>query len=267
MPQQLGIIVLVDTANALADKTLSGNTYWFDNQKLHGSENQGTENLVSAINGSYWQDGSQATEQVLNWLPYSLGSLPPSVPRGYQAERSRLSDEEALADLEALLDGKGAPDAAQLERVRKALGKRTKTRGNGHQGEKILDVTGNVVTDVGDQVHNYPPPIITDIYGQAVDEKIMYPAEYGSPDLVTDGWYWAASVDTSRPGTYTYTVRIQLHDLVLRDGEVEWTPVNFTCRSTLKIVTEPKRNGFTKAGMGYLPVPPQPAPAPMAPQS
>ena len=33
-----------------------------------------------------------------------------------------------------------------------------------------------------------------------------------------------------------------------------------------KIITEPKRNGFTKAGMGYLPVPPQPAPTPTAPQ-
>ncbi|MDX3383283.1 hypothetical protein PV682_17680 [Streptomyces niveiscabiei] len=257
MPQQLGIIVLVDTANALADRTLSGNTYWFDNQKLHGSENQGTENLVSAINGSHWMDGSQATEQVLNWLPYSLGSLPPSVPRGYRAERSRFSDEEALADLEAVLNSPGVPDAARLERLRQTLGKRTRGRGDGRPGEKVLDVTGNLVTDVAGQAHTYPPPVITDIYGQAVDEKIMYPAEYGSPDLVTDGWYWAASVDTSRPGVYPYTLRVQLHDLVARDGDVGWEPVNFTCRSTLKITTEAKRNGFTRAGLGYLPVPPQ----------
>ncbi|MEU7584079.1 DoxX family protein, partial [Streptomyces sp. NPDC041068] len=33
------------------------------------------------------------------------------------------------------------------------------------------------------------PSVITDIYGEAVDAKIMYPAEYGSPDMVTDGWY------------------------------------------------------------------------------
>ncbi|WP_338779919.1 hypothetical protein [Streptomyces sp. DG1A-41] len=268
MPQQLGIIVLVDTANALAERTLSGNTYWFDNAKLYGSRNQGTENLVTAIHGSYWRDGSQAAEQVLNWLPYSLGSLPPSVPRGYVAERSQCSDEEVLTELESIANGSSAPEAAELERLRKALGKRANAHGRGSRGQKVLDVTGHVVTEVGSEAHSYPPPTITDVFGQAVDEKVIYPAEYGSPDLVTGGWYWAASVDTSRPGTYTYEMRIQLHDLVQRDGEILWEPVNFTCRSSLKITTEPKRNAFTKAGMGYLPIPSlpsQPSTAPAAP--
>ncbi|MEU0247361.1 hypothetical protein ABZ192_24170 [Streptomyces sp. NPDC006235] len=267
MPQQLGIIVLVDTTNALAERTLSGNTYWFDNAKLYGSENQGTENLVTAIHGSYWQDGSQATEQVLNWLPYSLGSIPPSVPRGYAADRSQRSDEEALANLQSFANGPGAPDVAELEHIRKALGMRANTHGLGSRGQKVLDVTGNIVTEGSSQAHSYPPPIITDVFGQAVEEKIMYPAEYGSPDLVTDGWYWAASVDTSRPGTYTYEMRIQLHDLVQRGREVIWEPVNFTCRSSLKITSEPKRNAFTKAGMGYLPIAPMQAPTTMPPTS
>ncbi|MEV0124657.1 hypothetical protein AB0I16_24535 [Streptomyces sp. NPDC050703] len=261
MPQQLAIIVLVDVGNALATSTLEGNTYLFDNMKLHGSENQGTGELVTAINGSYWRDGSQASEQVLNWLPYSLGSIPPTVPRGYEADRARQSDEEALAELHDLANKSsvaGLDAAGELNRIRRKTGTRLKTtrRTSGRMsGAKILDVTGQVVTEDGTGAHSYPAPVITDIYGEAVDAKIMYPAEYGSPDMVTDGWYWSATVDTSRPGTYSYMMRIQLHKLAQVNGELRWEPVNLTCASALKISSEPRRNAFTKAGVGPLPIP------------
>jgi hypothetical protein len=262
MPQQLAVIVLVDVGNALESRTLDGNTYLFDNMKLHGSEGQGTGELVTAIHGSYWRDGSQASEQVLNWLPYSLGSIPPTVPRGYQTERSRQSDQDALDELSDLA-GKAAGNgdtAAELARIQKAVGTRVKTtrRTKGRlSGQKVIDVTGKVVTDeAAAATVSYPGPVITDIYGEAVDEKIIYPAEYGSPDLVTDGWYWSATIDTSRPGTYAYTMRIQLHKLVQQAGEWLWEPVNLTCESKLRITSEPRRNAFTKAGMGRLPITP-----------
>ncbi|MEU6994009.1 hypothetical protein ABZ953_25570 [Streptomyces sp. NPDC046465] len=261
MAQQLAIIVLVDIGNALETNNLEGNTYLFDNMKLHGSEGQGTDELVTAIHGAYWRDGSQATEQVLNWLPYSLGSIPPTVPRSYQSDRARQSDEQALASLDAITAKAGAvgsDPAAELNQIRKATGTRVKTtrRTRGRlSGQKVLDVTGQVITDTS-AAYSYPGPVITDIYGEAVDEKIMYPAEYGSPDLVTDGWYWSATVDTSRPGTYAYTMRMQLHKLVQESGEALWEPVNLTCRSKLVITSEPKRNGFTGAGLGWLPIAP-----------
>ncbi|MEV1021370.1 hypothetical protein [Streptomyces sp. NPDC050264] len=260
MAQQLAIIVLVDIGNALKANTLQDNTYLFDNMKLHGSTGQGTGDLVTAIHGAYWRDGSQATEQVLNWLPYSLGSIPPTVPRGYEADRARQSDSQALAELDALTakpGSTGSDPAAELKEIRKAVGTRVKTtrRTKGRlSGQKLLDVTGEVVTDATAGAFSYPGPVITDIYGQAVDEKIMYPAEYGSPDLVTDGWYWSATVDSSRPGTYAYTMRIQLHKLVQRGSETLWEPVNMTCESKLKVTTEPKHNGFTGAGLGRLPI-------------
>ncbi|GAA2305370.1 hypothetical protein OKJ48_44350 [Streptomyces kunmingensis] len=260
MAQQLAIIVLVDVGSALEANTLQGNTFLFDNMKLHGSEGQGTGDLVTAIHGAYWRDGSQATEQVLNWLPYSLGSIAPTVPRGYEADRARQSDSQALAELDAITakpDAAGSDPAAELKQIRKAVGTRVKTtrRTKGRlSGQKILDVTGQVVTDPTKDAYSYPGPVITDIYGQAVDEKIMYPAEYGSPDLVTDGWYWSATVDSSRPGTYAYTMRIQLHKLVQKGSETLWEPVNMTCESKLKVTTEPKVNGFTGAGLGLLPI-------------
>ncbi|WP_306336831.1 hypothetical protein [Streptomyces sp. KL118A] len=262
MPQQLAIIVLVDVGNALASSTLEGNTYLFDNMKLHGSDNQGTGELVTAINGSYWRDGSQASEQVLNWLPYSLGSIPPTVPRGYEVERARQTDEDALAELTELAAKSTVPSAdaaAELNRIRRSVGTRVKTtrRTRGRMsGQKIVDVMGQVVTEDATAAASYPAPVITDIYGEAVDSKIMYPAEYGSPDMVTDGWYWSATVDTSRPGTYSYMMRIQLHKLAQTNGELRWDPVNLTCASSLKITSEPRRNAFTKAGIGQLPIPP-----------
>jgi hypothetical protein len=100
---------------------------------------------------------------------------------------------------------------------------------------------------------NYPAPVIVDITGEAVDQKIIYPAEYGSPDLVTDGWYWSASVDVSRPGTYAYTMEIHLHELIWSDGWV-WEPVPMCFDSRIRITNEPKRNGFTGAGAGMLPI-------------
>jgi hypothetical protein len=261
MTQQLAIIALVDVGNALKSRTLSGNTYLFDNMKLHGSENQGTGDLVTAVNGAYWNDGSQASEQVLNWLPYSLGSIPPTVPRGYQATRGQQADQQALAELTTLAnqpsaDGENAE--AALAQIQKTVGAgvRTTPRTRALSGQKVLDVAGRVVGDHSEDMHSYPTPVITDIFGEAVDEKIIYPAQYGSPDLVTDGWYWSATIDTSRPGTYTYKMSVQLHELVQSAGEWTWEPVDLTCESKLRITSAPKRNGFTKAGVGYLPVVP-----------
>ena len=259
MAQQQGIIVLVDIANALQAGTLTGNVYLFDNMAFLGSTGQGTPDLVTICPGTYWADGSQATEQVLNWLPASLGSIPPTVPRSYHADRAQATDQEALEEIAGVADRAGDPSvdtAAELEGLRRRVGARARRPRGGRAPAvgKVLGVTGNVVTGEG-QAYNHPNPVITDITGQAVDEKVMYPAQYGSPDMVSDGWYWAASVDTARPGTYRYTMHIQLHELVWRNDEPSWEPVDFTCDSAIKVISDPKRNAFTGAGLGALPMP------------
>ncbi len=271
MSQQLAIIVLVDVGSALRAKTLKGNTYLFDNMRLQGSQNEGSGDLVTAVNGAHWVDGSQASEQVLNWLPYSLGSIPPTVPRNYHALRSHRSDQqvlEALGGLASAPEGAQAETLTEVKKLRHATGTRVKAHGGGRSharaGHKVLDVTGHVVAAdaVGDAAH--AAPVITDIFGEAVDKKIIYPAQYGSPDLVTDGWYWSASVDTSRPGVYSYSMRVELHELTRRDGELVWSPVRLTAESRLKVTSSPRHNGFTGAGVGLLPIgwpapPPDPA--------
>jgi hypothetical protein len=265
--QQLAIIVLVDVGAALTTRTLKDNLYLFDNMKLQGSEGEGTGDLVTAINGTYWLDGSQANEQVLNWLPYSLGSIPPTVPRNFHADRARRSDQEALDALVDLASRAGSTDTnveAELNSIQRKVGTRTRVKSarrprDVRAGQKVMDVTGKIISwdaEDGAPALNNRTPLITEVFGEAVDQKIMYPALYGSPDLVTDGWYWSASVDTARPGTYSYKMEIELHELVQRTEGWIWEPVRMICESRLKITTEPKRNGFTKSGMGLLPIAP-----------
>ncbi|MGV9324296.1 hypothetical protein ACWDR1_10280 [Streptosporangium sandarakinum] len=258
MAQQHGIIVLFDVENALRTRSLDGNTYWFDNMKFLGSVGVGTEKLVTIVPGTHFSDGSQATEQVLNWLPAALGAIPPTVPRNYLAEQERADDRRTLREL-AALDGEGGVSDADIKRLQRRVGKRARKSGSGRglTESKLLDITGRTTNDSG--AYNYPAPVITDITGPAVSEKIMYPAQYGSPDMIYDGWYWAATVDTSRPGIYPYTMHVQLHELVERNDELVWESVDLTCESSLKITNDPKRNGFTGAGLGVLPLPPVPA--------
>ncbi|MFC7647212.1 hypothetical protein ACFQX6_46835 [Streptosporangium lutulentum] len=55
-------------------------------------------------------------------------------------------------------------------------------------------------------------------------------------------------------------MHIQLHELIERNDELVWESVDLTCESSLKIINDPKRNGFTGAGLGAL-LPPVPAAA------
>src|SRR5580700_2913348 len=257
MAQQLAIVVLVDIANALQSRTLDGNVYLFDNMKSQGSAGEGTGDLVTAVHGSYWNDGSPAAEQVLNWLPASLGSIPPTVPRSYHADRARATDQQALRDLAALAArAQGIGAGADLAGLQRQLGRHASVPRNSRSvtTSKLIDVTGQVISGDATHAYNYPTPVITGITGVAVDEKVMYIAQYGSPDMVSDGWYWSATIDTSRPGTYAYTMSVQLHDLVHRHGDLAWEPVELTCESAIRVTAEPKRNAFTGTGLDLLPM-------------
>jgi hypothetical protein len=279
MSQQLGIILMVDVDAAVKANTLEGSTYLFDNMKLQGSEGLGTEKLVSAINGTHYCDGSQANEQVLNWLPYGVGSLPATLPKSFLADKARNSDLNAIEKIHQLVDTIKPAETQktttteithiikELRNIKSNIGHETKVISHfrndlkrlGPVGQKIMDVTGKLIINATQS--DIPEisslnPIITDITGEAVDKNIIYPAAYGSPDMITDGWYWAASVDTSRPGTYEYTLHVQLYRLSKDKDKDEWVwvPVNMTCKAYIKVSNLPKVNGFTGGGVCALPI-------------
>ncbi len=278
MSQQLAIIVMIDINAALAANTLEGNIYLFDNMKTHGSSGEGTGDLITAVNGSHWYDGGIAAEQVLNWLPYGVGTLPRTLPRGFQADQSRTIDKNLLQrlkksqGLKSLSDNlKGAKKGAELKIDQTTADIQTlaghlsgiaddtsvvrKVRdrqGNVKSTElKMVDITGEPVKKQ-DMSAIYMTPIINEITGEAVDKGIIYPDQYGSPDLVNDGWYWAATVNTGITGIYGYTMHITLFRY--DDVDETWTPVEFTYTSYINVTSEPKVNGFTQGAMDTLPV-------------
>lgn len=188
---QYAILVLVDTAAAVAESTLVGNLHLIDDTGP-ATPGQGGAGLVTPVAGTHWADGTQAEEHVLNWAAHALAATPRSVPRWLRAEL----DEPA-------------------------------------------------------------PPVLASISGQAVDLGVILPARYGSPDPQTGGWYWSATVDTSRVGTWSYTIRIDLP----RPGA---RPLRLTHAARICVTTRPRRNGFTGAGQGLLPwpvSPPRPQPS------
>ncbi|NJL41800.1 MAG: hypothetical protein HC899_37850 [Leptolyngbyaceae cyanobacterium SM1_4_3] len=276
MSQQLAIILMVDVEAALKDNTLEGNTYLFDNMKLQGSEGLGTGKLISAINGISYYDGSQADKQILNWLPYGVGSLPPTLPKSFLADKSKNSDLNTIEDFKALAERIETNENSQftdiasvveeLKKISSSAGVKAKVQSKfqgilhdlGISEHKIMDITGELITIESEgkiPEINSLTPIITGISGEAVDKNIIYPAAYGSPDMVTDGWYWSASVDTYRPGTYAYTMDVQLYKLSHSDGQWRWIPVHMRCEAYIRITNDFKKNGFTNAGVGSLPLP------------
>jgi hypothetical protein len=280
MSQQLGILGMIDIESAIKTCTLEGNIYLMDNGKNDGSTGQGTGNLITAINGTYWIDGTQANEQVLNWLLAGIGSLPTNLPRNFHHLRSRDSVDRlhqnvvetvSKLSLSAKKTTKKTAFNAELTDLNKHIGIPVKIEnadGSLRDTElKLLNAGGGLISQFDDQGNlleklnednlpaNYLQPRITDITGEAVEKGVIFQAQYGYPDIAEEGWYWSASVSTYVPGIYTYKMHITIYDLSLENGVAIYRPIEMTYDSHIQITTSPKVNGFTKGTIGYLPIP------------
>lgn len=232
--QQMGIVGIVDVDVAFETGTLKGCSYFFGNGGPFGSTGLGTDHLVSVVHGTSWSDGSQAAQQILNLVIVGVTSLPTTLPRNYAHIQAALSSSRRAGESRAVLQV--VPFGTRV----------------------LLDQTGHRLSGRGvseDDDVAQVPPIVTDITGEAVEQQIIFPAQYGSPDLVNGGWYWSATIATSRPGIWTYT----LHVLLQRpragaDVSAEWERLTLTCDASLDIRNHPMRNGFTGAGIGFLPM-------------
>jgi len=212
--QQLAIVVMIDVAAAIRAGKLDDHIYLIDNNKDEGSTGHGTAHLVSAIDATRVR--TQADTQVLNWLAFAIGGLPPTVPKTFFVDPAR-----------ARLPGRVSEGHA--DRV------------------KIIDVTGMAV-DAEGKGHP-PPPVITRITGEAVDRGVIFPGEYGSPDPISDGRYWSATVNPHAAGRFAYTMHLTLFH---RSGG-GWTSVPMTWDAHITVRTEELRNGFCDTAV-VLPV-------------
>lgn len=264
MAQEITIVVVIDTVGALKAGRLDGNIYLIDNLKTEGSKGCGSGDLVSAVNGTCWQDGSQANELLLNWLVTGVGSLPPSLPRTFQARQSRRHEAkriEALTTAVERLKGTAPVDGEQSPGIHHA-GHRTRIRradGTTHEGAHLLSLRGEVFRAGGEADLSQLVPSLIDLTGEAVDQGILYPAQYGTPVPIHDGWYWSATASAHRPGIYRYTMHFRLYELCWIGGEPQWEPRDMTYEARLQIRQRPMVNGFTGAAVGLLPITGQPS--------
>lgn len=264
MSQQIGIVAVVDIKAALKANKLDGNIYMLDNLRTEGSEGEGTGDLITAANGCYWYDGSQANEVVFNWLISGIGSLPQTLPKQYQKIRTKLQNKKALKSLNIIKNKENVANLKEKETLEKlknmdiSASKIQDHFGNSQDyGVGALTITGNhYVKGKSEEPISYLDPIITDITGEAVDKGVIYPAQYGSPVSVKDGWYWSATTDTSKVGVYSYTLHITLYKPKYNEETaiLEWQPVEMTYESKIKVTNTPKVNGFTNGGMAELPI-------------
>jgi hypothetical protein len=258
---------MVDIEATINTNTLDGNIYLIDNVSWEGSQGEATGHLTTAIHGAYWLDGSQAGEQLLNWLPGGISSLPTSLPRSFYATTTQRLDKQYLqnfarlyqkshqedsgAELRGMVQAVGGLGVTQSSRIKDAIGNIRELN------LKVLNVFGEPFQKGRDPLSaiSYLPPLITNITGQAVDEGVIYPAQYGTPIAIKDGWYWSASVDTNKVGSYAYTLHITVYKLGYDADEVAvWEPLNLTHDAYLTVDTAPKKNGFTQAAIGPLPI-------------
>jgi hypothetical protein len=230
MSQQLGILVMVDNEAAVRSGTLRDNIYLVDNGQWAGSSGEATGNLITAIEGT--QSAAQMGQQVLNWLPFGIGSPPVMVP---QTAFLQAPDRALLADVPHPLR---RPQYVQ-PRILDSLGieiRNTLTLRD--SGERSL------LAELDDKTVYYPDPAIVNITGEAVDLGVIFPAQYGSPDLFSEGLYWSASVDTNKIGVFTYTLHIKLSYSKRRKGKVTDLSITLPHDARIKVTKDFAKNGF-----------------------
>lgn len=274
MSQEITVLAIVDTEAALAANSLEGNIYFIDNLRKTGSTGVGTSDLNTMANSSHWATGEQAYEPLLNWLVVPLNGISPSLPRDY-ARNLAETNEDKLFDRIKILHNEHADLALNAESTGENTAKATKlaqltipnfiqTKIRTASGEvkdtdvKLMNKDGDFVQNIQSDPDymNHVTPKITAISGEAVEKGIIYPAQYGTPLVADNGWYFSGTVSSAMPGTYSYTLHITLYKLENHGkDEYIWEPVNFTHDLKLTVVSNPMINGFTWAGLGYLPLP------------
>ena len=111
---------------------------------------------------------------------------------------------------------------------------------------RVTDVTGRTVYVSSASDASPLPPVIKSITGEAVDKGIIYPGLYGSPDLLSDGLYWSATINPNCLGVFAYTMHLELHYLKLlqRGHDAMWGVVQLDYSARINVTQSPLKNGF-----------------------
>ncbi|QIG95539.1 hypothetical protein [Bradyrhizobium sp. 6(2017)] len=253
---QISIVTIIDIETALKQGTLDGNAYVIDNT---GSFASRTDPRVTNVPGVYNADGSQAMEAVLNWITLGVAQLPTTLPRSYPHRFNTANTAQRLLGVlrtahtpesisKVLADPEGGIRIPKPLRVRDRGAVQT-------YDAALLNAAGEMLEPDDSAAAASVPPVVTRISGSAVEHGVLYPALYGSPDPLTDGWYWSATIDTAKVGRHEYSIEVALYHPVQENGDLVWEPRVFTLACGIQVGTAPSINGFTgSCAPGLLPI-------------
>jgi hypothetical protein len=188
-------------------------------------------------------------------LAFGIDSPPPTLPQTFflhPAARESLSQRSRSAGERAVAEGvvpaaaapfvKPAPQPLRLpRRSLDILGRDVGQAKLASLSSRERDQGSAKATDT--RIY-FPNPVIADIAGEAVDLRVIYPAQYGSPDMFSDGLYWSATVDTNKVGHFAYTLYITLfYSEPLNDKMTECS-VTLPYVAYINVTNEIATNGF-----------------------
>ena len=252
---QNSIVVLIDVEAALAESRLENNFYLIDNTRALGSKGEGSAEIVSSVVGVHNADGSPAAEAVLNWIGYGISALPPTLPRSHNLRNHHGKHDNALIsklgattsheDIAALLSDHHDEHGA--------WGSRRSTMP--YLPVDPRAASGEFVSPDAVEYAAHVNPSIIGVRGEAVENEVIFPGLYGSPDFYTEGWYWSATVDTNKVGLHSYILDVQILRPVREDGSVIWQPEVYSLTAHIEVTRTILVNGFSGLSeAGFLPL-------------
>jgi hypothetical protein len=235
------ISVLVDVDAVLSESTLANNAYLVDNTRFLASGEPTPD--TTYIYGALHADGSQASQEIMNWFGFGIAAPPPNLSKALYtfAPPSSFAKPANISRATQPLRRMAFEVAGRLQYVPMAIPSLGEGRDSGHEIE-AADLS----------------PRIVKISGPAVDEGVIYPAEYGGPDYNAQYAYWAATVDVNKTGTHDYFIHLLVYRPKQTGGEKVFAGEQYIYKAQVCVQSGVLVNGFTYGTPGVLPLVPAP---------
>jgi hypothetical protein len=236
---QSSIVLLVDVEALLEERKVENNAYLIDDTQRFRFHNQEAQPRTTYVRGALAPDSSQASSEIMNWAGFGIAAAPRTIPK-------------AIFQRQYGSAARSSPNSPPLSTTVAGSAER-----HWHPFLAFPRTVGAERKE-GDMTVADTSPVIIDITGPAVDNYVIYPAQYGSPDFHTDGWYWSATVDVHKIGVHVYFIDFLVYRPIKEGNDaVVWTPERYALEAKIDISFGVVRNGFTGYGPGVLPLIPE----------
>ena len=248
---QRSIFIMIALGRCLAERRIQGNAHLLETRVESTSLEASADPKAIRISatGIHRPDGGIADDVTLNWIVGSILGLGNARPVAIEL------NPEIQKDLEVLVGRMSAVTSPlQIANIIQSF-----VSERGLKSDVPIEgfpegVDGDPMSIEEILAGGHISPTLVDITGQAVDDAVIFPAQYGSPDIRTEGWYWSATVDTNKVGLHRCDLHFVMHRPRLEGSTVVWDPETHILEMELDVSFITQMNGFTGAGIGCLPL-------------